>query len=106
MLEGGHDAELARSSYLLSLPRVRPEGSAYGWRKALPVHFFIPFDSVVLASCWLASLSSISVCYGKAITAEQAKNMGDKKLAEALTDTLRQMQTKSRVKQGKKPYDY
>jgi len=45
-------------------------------------------------------------CYGKAITAEQAKNIGDKKLAEVLTDTLRQMQTKIRVKQGKKPYDY
>ncbi len=61
--------------------------------------------------CWprhkkLFSPGSISVCYGKAISAEQAKNMGDKKLAEVLTDTMRQMQTKIRVKQGKKPYDY
>jgi len=61
--------------------------------------------------CWprhkkLFSPGSISVCYGKPITLEQAKNMGDKKLAELLTDTLRQMQTKSRVKQSKKPYDY
>jgi len=61
--------------------------------------------------CWprhkkLFSPGSISVCYGKAITAEQAKKMGDKKLAEVLTDTMRQMQTKIRVKQGKKPYDY
>ncbi len=61
--------------------------------------------------CWprhkkLFSPGSISVCYGKAITAEQAKKMGDKKLAEVLTDTLRRMQTKSRIKQGKKPYDY
>jgi 1-acyl-sn-glycerol-3-phosphate acyltransferase len=61
--------------------------------------------------CWprhkkLFSPGSISVCYGKPITAEQAKNMGDKKLAEVLTDTLRQMQTNCRVKQGKKPYDY
>jgi len=61
--------------------------------------------------CWprhkkLFSPGSIRVCYGKAITAEQAKNMGDKKLAELLTDTLRRMQTKSRVKQGKKPFDY
>ncbi len=54
----------------------------------------------------LFSPGSISVCYGKAITAEQAKKMGDEKLAEVLTDTLRQMQTKIRVKQGKKPYDY
>jgi len=35
------------------------------------------------------------------VTAEQAKNMGNSKLAEVLTDTLRQMQTKIRVKQGK-----
>ena len=57
--------------------------------------------------CWprhkkLFSPGSIRACYGKAISAEQAKNMGDKKLAELLTDILRQMQTKSRVKQGKK----
>ena len=61
--------------------------------------------------CWprhkkLFSPGSISVCYGKPISAEQAKKMGDKKLAEVLTDTLRQMQTKSRIKQGKKPFDY
>ncbi len=61
--------------------------------------------------CWprykkIFSPGSISVCYGKAITAEQAKIMGDKKLAKLLTDTLRQMQTNCRIKQGKKPYDY
>jgi 1-acyl-sn-glycerol-3-phosphate acyltransferase len=61
--------------------------------------------------CWprhkkLFSPGPIWVCYGKAISAEQAKNMGDEKLAEVLTDTLRRMQTKSRIKQGKKPYDY
>jgi hypothetical protein len=32
--------------------------------------------------------------------------MGDEKLAVLLTDTLRQMQTRSRIEQGKKPYDY
>jgi len=52
------------------------------------------------------SPGSISVCYGKAISPEQAKNMGDDKLAELLTDTLRQMQTKSRIKQGKEPFNY
>ncbi len=61
--------------------------------------------------CWprhkkIFSPGRVSVCYGKAITAEQAKNMGDEKLAEVLTDTLRRMQTKSRVEQGKKPFDY
>jgi 1-acyl-sn-glycerol-3-phosphate acyltransferase len=49
---------------------------------------------------------SIIVNYGKAISAEQANEMGDKKLAEFLTDTLRQMQTKCRIKQGKVPYKY
>lgn len=49
---------------------------------------------------------TIIVNYGKAITAQEAAAMGDEKLAELLTDTLRQMQTKSRIEQGKKPYDY
>ncbi len=49
---------------------------------------------------------TIVVQYGKAISAEQARNMGDDKLAEYLTDTLRQMQTNSRIEQGKQPYEY
>ncbi len=61
--------------------------------------------------CWprhkkIFSPGSISVCYGKAITAEQVKNMGDRKLAEVLTDTLRRMQNECRMEQGKRPYDY
>lgn len=61
--------------------------------------------------CWprnkkLFSTGSISVCYGKAISAEQAKNMGDKKLAELLTDTLHRMQTNCRIKHGKEPFKY
>ncbi|MBL7189130.1 MAG: 1-acyl-sn-glycerol-3-phosphate acyltransferase [Phycisphaerae bacterium] len=54
----------------------------------------------------LFSPGSIVVCYGKAISAEQAKKMGDAKLAEVLTDTMRQMQTMCRIKQGKRPYNY
>ena len=61
--------------------------------------------------CWprhkkLFTPGPIRVSYGKPITVEQVKDMGDKKLAELLTQTLRNMQTKSRIKQGKKPYDY
>ena len=61
--------------------------------------------------CWprnkkLFSHGSIVISYGKAIPAEQAKNMGDSKLAEVLTEILRKMQNESRIKQGKKPYDY
>ena len=32
--------------------------------------------------------------------------MGDEKLAQLLTNTLRQMQNESRIKQGKEPYKY
>lgn len=39
----------------------------------------------------------IAICYGECITAEQIKKMSDRELAESLTDTLRQMQTRSRV---------
>jgi 1-acyl-sn-glycerol-3-phosphate acyltransferase len=61
--------------------------------------------------CWprhkkVFSRGPVTVCYGKAITAEQVKEMGDKKLAEAVTETLRRMQTEGRVKHGKEPYDY
>jgi len=48
----------------------------------------------------------IVVCYGKAIPAEQVKQMNDRELAEMLTDTLRRMQADSRVKHGKEPYSY
>jgi cytidylate kinase len=48
----------------------------------------------------------IMICYGKCIPAEQVRRMGDRKLAEVLTDTLRQMQNDCRVKQGKEPYSY
>jgi 1-acyl-sn-glycerol-3-phosphate acyltransferase len=61
--------------------------------------------------CWprhkkLFSHGSIVVNYGKAIPAEQVKSMGNEKLAEVLTVTLRKMQNESRIKQSKKPYDY
>lgn len=48
----------------------------------------------------------IAICYGKAIPAGEVKKMGDRKLAELLTDTLRQMQNDCRIKQGKEPYNY
>jgi 1-acyl-sn-glycerol-3-phosphate acyltransferase len=48
----------------------------------------------------------ISVCYGKAITVQQVKEMDDRQLADNLTQTLRRMQTDCRLKHGKKPYDY
>ena len=48
----------------------------------------------------------ITVCYGKAITTEELKNMDDKHLARTLTDTLRQMQSDCRLKNGLQPYKY
>jgi len=61
--------------------------------------------------CWprhkkIFSFGSIQVQFGQAITAWQAEEMGDKKLAEHLTKTLRQMQNDLRKKRGKNPYQY
>jgi len=52
------------------------------------------------------SFGSIRVQYGQPVTADQAKEMGDKKLAQALTETLRQMQHNLRKEQAKEPYQY
>ena len=49
---------------------------------------------------------TVIVQYCKAVTAEDAKNMGDKKLAEFLTDTLRKTQNEIRIEQGKEPFKY
>jgi len=59
--------------------------------------------------CWprhkrIFSPAPVTVCYGQAITAEQAKNMSDRKLAELVTSRLRQMQNTCRIKYGKTPY--
>jgi len=61
--------------------------------------------------CWprhkkIFSPGPIELYYGKAITAEQVKNMSDRELADVLTATLRRMQTESRIKHGKEPYSY
>jgi 1-acyl-sn-glycerol-3-phosphate acyltransferase len=46
----------------------------------------------------------VTVRYGQAITAEQAKSMSDRKLAELVTCTLRRMQNICRIKHGKSAY--
>jgi 1-acyl-sn-glycerol-3-phosphate acyltransferase len=61
--------------------------------------------------CWprhkkLFTPGYVRVTYGKPISIDQVKQMGDEKLAEHLTDTLRKMQNKSRLRQNKKPYRY
>lgn len=61
--------------------------------------------------CWprhkkMFSFGSVQVRFGQAITAEQAKEMGDEELAEHLTKTLREMQTETRKRRGKPPYQY
>jgi len=61
--------------------------------------------------CWprhkkMFSFGSIHVQFGQAITVGQAKEMGDEKLAEHLTKTIRKMQTDLRRKRGTTPYQY
>jgi len=48
----------------------------------------------------------IWVRYGEAITAEQAKEMGDVKLGEVVTERLRQMQNDLRTEHGREPHRY
>ena len=48
----------------------------------------------------------IVVRYSKCIPADQAKTMPDEKIAELLTNTLRQLQTEVRLEQGKEPFPY
>jgi 1-acyl-sn-glycerol-3-phosphate acyltransferase len=61
--------------------------------------------------CWprhkrLFRPGRIRVTYGKPISVQKVKDMGDKKLAEHLTRTLRKMQNEFRLKQNKKAYEY
>jgi len=61
--------------------------------------------------CWpkhrkMFKTGPIWVCYGEPISAEQAAEMGDEKLAEAVTERLRQMQAGLRTKRGKEPLSY
>ncbi len=48
----------------------------------------------------------IIIHFGKAVSANEAKEMGDEKLADFLTQTLREMQKNSRTEQGKEPFNY
>jgi hypothetical protein len=44
--------------------------------------------------------------YGKPISAERIKEMGDEAFAEHLTHVLWDLQNEIRVKRGKEPFDY
>jgi 1-acyl-sn-glycerol-3-phosphate acyltransferase len=50
--------------------------------------------------------SKITVCYGKPIPAEKIMGMEDEKFATLLTDTLRNMQSETRITRGKQPFNY
>jgi 1-acyl-sn-glycerol-3-phosphate acyltransferase len=61
--------------------------------------------------CWprqrkLFRSGPVTVWYGPALPAEQARSMTNEDMADYLTRTLRQMQHACRIKQGKPPYDY
>ena len=50
--------------------------------------------------------SKITVSYGKPISVEQITAMSDDDFARLLTNTLRTMQTQTRIEQGKQPFNY
>ena len=50
--------------------------------------------------------SKITVSYGKPISVEQITAMEDDDFARLLTDTLRNMQSQTRITDGKQPFNY
>ena len=87
---------------------IKPGFSLLSKRSNAPV---IPVVIDGSYECWpkgkyFFSVGQIVIHYGKPITPEKIKELGDKKFVEFLVATLRQMQNELRVKQGKKPYDY
>ena len=50
--------------------------------------------------------AEIVVCYGKPITEDKIKQMTDTQLAKKITEKMRQMQNKCRIRQGKKTLKY
>ncbi len=61
--------------------------------------------------CWprdkkFPSLGRITVNYGEPISTEKLKELGDKEFAKFLTEKMRRMQDKGRIKMGKEPFDY
>ena len=61
--------------------------------------------------CWprhkrFPSIGKVAVSYGRPITVEQVRQLGNEEFARVLTDRLREMQNKLRIKSGKEPFDY
>jgi 1-acyl-sn-glycerol-3-phosphate acyltransferase len=55
---------------------------------------------------WFKPGSKITVSYGKPIPVEKIKEMKDDDFAMMLTKTLRDMQSQTRITEGKQPYTY
>ncbi|MHC4646612.1 MAG: lysophospholipid acyltransferase family protein [Planctomycetota bacterium] len=72
----------------------------------VPVLIDGAFESWPRDSKMFSPAGLIVVWYGRPITREQAKTMNDQELAATITDTLRRMQTKCRLRHGKRPYNY
>jgi 1-acyl-sn-glycerol-3-phosphate acyltransferase len=50
--------------------------------------------------------SKITVTYGQPISVEKITGMEDDDFAAMLTNTMKQMQSKTRIADGKQPFDY
>ena len=61
--------------------------------------------------CWprtqkFPKLGKVRTSYGRPITAQQVKELGDEKFTELLTETLRKLQHDLRLEAGKEPFQY
>ena len=61
--------------------------------------------------CWprdkkFPSLGRVVVNYGEPMSPEMVKELGDREFANFLTERMRRMQNKCRIKMGREPFDY
>ena len=55
---------------------------------------------------WPSLFKPVSVMYGKPMTADHIKDIGDKAFTQELTEIFQTMQNNLRVKMGREPFDY
>lgn len=110
-LKQGHGVCLYPEATRTNDGKIRPFRPGFGLlcRRANAAVVPVLIDGAF--ECWprhkkIFTTGQVTVCYGRGLTADQIKNMNDKKLAEVVTGRLRRMQSEYRKKLRKEPYRY
>jgi 1-acyl-sn-glycerol-3-phosphate acyltransferase len=92
--------------------KIAPFKPGFGWLSQRANAAVVPVVIDGAFKCWprhkkmFTPGAKIAICYGKCISAEEINKMNVHELIGYLTEELRRMQAVSRIKQGKKPYEY